>query len=105
MRQVFYDILIRKKLPEDKARKCADVFTENSIDGVLSHGVNRFHRFVTTIEKGIVDPFASPSRIKKIGALEQWHGQSGLGITNAFASTDRVIALAAEHGLGCVALA
>lgn len=105
MRQVFYNALIKRNLPEAKARKCADVFTQNSLDGVLSHGVNRFHRFVTTIEKGIIDPFGEPSCIKKMGALEQWHGHSGLGITNALASTERAMALASEQGIGCVALA
>lgn len=103
MRQTFYKILLRK-LPEAKARICADVFTENSLDGVLSHGVNRFHRFVTVIEKGIVNPHSEPTCIRQSGALEQWHGHSGLGITNALTSTDRAIELAAEHGLGCVAL-
>jgi 3-dehydro-L-gulonate 2-dehydrogenase len=105
MRQMFYDILLKKKLPDDKARKCADVFTNNSIDGVLSHGVNRFYRFVTAIEKGIVDPFAEPTCVKQLGALEQWHGHSGLGITNALACTERAMEIASMHGLGCVALA
>jgi 3-dehydro-L-gulonate 2-dehydrogenase len=105
MRQVFYEILVKRKLPEQKARTCADVFTENSLDGVLSHGVNRFHRFVTLIEKGIIDPFSEPTCVKQIGALEQWHGHTGLGITNALNSTERAMALASVHGMGCVALA
>lgn len=105
MRQVFYDILLKRNLPEPKARQCADVFTRNSLDGVLSHGVNRFHRFVSMIEKGIIDPLSEPSCVKQIGALEQWHGHSGLGITNALACTDRALTLASGHGIGCVALA
>jgi 3-dehydro-L-gulonate 2-dehydrogenase len=104
MRKVFYDILVKRNLPEQKAQTCANVFTENSLDGVLSHGVNRFHRFVSLIEKGIIDAHSEPSCIKSIGALEQWHGHGGLGITNAFVSTDRAMTLAAQHGIGCVAL-
>src|SRR5688572_22534209 len=84
MRKVFYDILVKRNLPEQKAQTCANVFTENSLDGVLSHGVNRFHRFVSLIEKGILNVQSEPTCVKSIGALEQWHGHGGLGITNAF---------------------
>jgi 3-dehydro-L-gulonate 2-dehydrogenase len=104
MRNVFYDILIKRKLPEQKARTVADVFAGNSVDGVLSHGVNRFAKFVSFVEKGIIDLNAEPTCVKSIGALEQWHGHGGLGITNALKSTDRAMTLASQHGLGCVAL-
>jgi 3-dehydro-L-gulonate 2-dehydrogenase len=104
MRLVFYRILLQMQLPEDKAQKCADVFTENSVDGVLSHGVNRFARFVKLIDKGIIDPRAEPSCTKSIGALEQWNGNGGLGITNAFFSTARAMSLADKNGIGCVAM-
>jgi 3-dehydro-L-gulonate 2-dehydrogenase len=104
MRQVFYDILVKRNLPEQKARTCASVFTGNSVDGVLSHGVNRFHRFVSLIEKGIIDAHSEPTCVKSVGALEQWHGHGGLGITNALTSTDRAMTLASQHGIGCIAL-
>lgn len=104
MRQLFYEILTNRKLPQDKARKCADVFTENSAEGVLSHGVNRFHRFVTLLDKAAIDPFAEPLCVHQAGALEQWNGNNGLGITNAIACTERAIALASDNGLGCVAI-
>lgn len=105
LRETFYEILVKRNVSPKKAAICADVFTENSVDGVLSHGVNRFHRFVTLIDKRVLDPSTEPTCVKAIGALEQWHGHCGLGITNALNSTERVMTLATAHGLGCVALA
>ncbi|HEY0653513.1 MAG TPA: 3-dehydro-L-gulonate 2-dehydrogenase [Chryseosolibacter sp.] len=104
MRQLFYEILLRRNVPDERARKCADVFTENSADGVLSHGVNRFNRFVTLIDKRVIDALAEARCVKQVGALEQWHGHNGLGIINALAATNRAMDLASVHGLGCVAL-
>ena len=40
----------------------------------------------------------------RAGGIEQWDGQSGPGPLNALSCVDRAIALASEHGIGCVAL-
>ena len=47
---------------------------------------------------------ATPSLVLGHGALERWHGSSGIGNFNAFASMERAISLARSHGLGAVAL-
>lgn len=39
-----------------------------------------------------------------MGAWEQWDGHLGPGPLNAFTSMERALALAREHGLGCIAL-
>jgi len=39
----------------DRAHLCATLFADASRDGVASHGLNRFPRFIDTIRKGIVD--------------------------------------------------
>lgn len=44
-------------LPEDAA-DAAMIFAQNSLAGVYSHGLNRFPRFVTYLEKGSIDPSA-----------------------------------------------
>jgi 3-dehydro-L-gulonate 2-dehydrogenase len=87
-----------------RAESCAQLFAETTCDGVYTHGVNRFPRFVAMIRNGNVDVNAEPRRLAGIGALERWDGQKGPGNLNAQASMERAIALSREHGVGCVAL-
>lgn len=101
----FYSILLKNKIPKTKAKVCAEVFMANSLDGVYSHGVNRFSKFISFVQQGLVQPDHDPVSIAKIGAMEQWDGQSGIGITNGLACSDRSMEIASEHGIGCVALA
>jgi 3-dehydro-L-gulonate 2-dehydrogenase len=104
MQEVFYGILLKHRLPESKAKICAEVFTANSLDGVYTHGVNRFPKFVKLIQKGVIKIDNGASCISKANAIEQWNGNAGIGITNALTCTHRAIELASEFGMGCIAL-
>ncbi len=104
MHDRFTDILIRLKFAKDKAEKCASVFTDNSLDGVYTHGVNRFPRFVQYIKDGFVKVHEVPSLQHKFGGIEQWNGNLGPGIVNATHATETVMGLAKQNGIGCVAL-
>jgi 3-dehydro-L-gulonate 2-dehydrogenase len=88
-----------------RADPCARLFAETTRDGVYTHGINRFPRFVATIRNGRVDPAAEPECAAHCGALERWDGHHGAGNLNALAAMERAIALGREHGIGCVALA
>jgi 3-dehydro-L-gulonate 2-dehydrogenase len=88
-----------------RADLCARLFAESSAAGVASHGLNRFPRFLRMIENGSVDIGAEPVRVESFGALERGDGRRGPGNLNAWASMTRAIALAGQHGVGCVALA
>ncbi len=101
---VFLRVLARAGLEPDRAGLCAQLFADASRDGVASHGLNRFPRFIRTIERGIVDVRARPERVAAIGGLERWDGRRGPGNLNAHASMARAIAIAREHGAGSVAL-
>jgi 3-dehydro-L-gulonate 2-dehydrogenase len=90
---------------ETRAEMCARLFAETTCDGVYSHGLNRFPRFVATIRNGNVDPAAERRAAARFGALERWDGQRGPGNLNAHAAMARAIALSGEHGIGCVAMA
>ena len=63
----------------DRADLCAQLFAEASRDGVSSHGLNRFPRFLETIRNGVVDIQAEPRRVAQVGAgaLERWDGLTG----------------------------
>ncbi len=97
-------ILIEKGFEIQRADLCARLFVDASRDGVHSHGLNRFPRFIKTIENGIVDIHATPELVSSRGALEQWDGHRGAGNLSAYASMSRAISLAHASGVGCVAL-
>jgi 3-dehydro-L-gulonate 2-dehydrogenase len=107
--QELHDVLARiltgTGMTLDRATLCASLFADASRDGVSSHGVNRFPRFVRMIRAGIVDVDGRPERVASTGALERWDGKSGPGNLNAHECMDRALALARDHGIGCVALA
>ncbi len=104
MQDRFTGILIREGFTKDKALKCAFVFTDNSLDGVYTHGVNRFPRFIQYIQDGFVKVNETPLLENKFGGIEQWNGNLGPGILNAIHATETVMGLAKQNGIGCVAL-
>src|SRR5690606_34344884 len=104
MEEIFFTILSTHGFKSDKARTCARIFMENSLEGVYTHGVNRFPRLVQYIREGVVQVDHEPECKHAWGGLEQWDGQSGPGPLNALACTDRAVTLADQHGIGCVAL-
>ena len=89
----------------ERARLCARLFADASRDGVHSHGLNRFPRFVTQIQNGTINIHSSPQLVTATGPLERWDGKLGPGPLNAYQSMERAITLARKHGIACVALA
>ena len=79
MQTVFNQILLHKGMEPERASLCAQLFTQASLDGVYSHGLNRFPRFIDFIDKGYVDIHARPSLTLSLGALERWDGPGGPG--------------------------
>jgi 3-dehydro-L-gulonate 2-dehydrogenase len=105
MRHEFMRILVKHGFTQEKAEHCSDIFVNNSIDGVITHGVNRFARFILYINEGCINVQAEPSLIKNLGAIEQWDGNLAPGPLNAVFCTNRAMELASNSGIGCVALA
>ncbi len=87
-----------------RAELCALLFAETTCDGVYTHGINRFSRFVAMVRNGSIDVNAEPVAVARFGALERWDGRSGPGNLNAYAAMQRAMALSREHGIGCVAM-
>ena len=96
--------LLRAGLDEKRAAQLADVFAGNSADGVYSHGVNRYMRFLGEVEKGIVDLKAETEVVSSFGALEVRDAHFGIGPINAEDAMARAVALSKEHGIACVAV-
>ena len=89
----------------ERARRCAQLFADTDRDGVYTHGLNRFPRFLSMIQSGLIDIHAEPVPIAGSGPLERWDGKLGPGNLNASQCMERAIALSQTHGMGCVALA
>ncbi len=100
----FRRVLIDRGANENKASDCARIFAQNSLDGVYSHGANRFPLFVEYIDKGYIKLNAQPECVASLGAIEQWNGNEGIGNTNAEIAMNRAMELADKYGIGCVAL-
>ena len=97
-------ILVNTGFKKEKAERLAMAFTQNSLDGIYTHGINRFPRFIDYTRKGFVKPDAEPTLKSKNYGIEQWDGNLGPGILNAIASTNQSMKLADEFGIGSVAL-
>ncbi len=100
----FKRVLTKKGCEGEIAELSARLMAETSLDGVYSHGVNRFARVVDYIDKGYINPNARPTRVDGIGAFERWDAHLGLGNVTAKLAMDRAIELARTQGIGCVAL-
>lgn len=100
----FKRVLSELAFTEAKTEIIAATFAENSRDGVYTHGLNRFPVFIQYVKDGLININADPVKISAFGALEQWDGNWGPGILNARFAMSRAIELAAENGIGCVAL-
>lgn len=102
--QKFKGILISRGFSEENALDAATVFAKNSLDGIYSHGVNRFPRVVSYLDKGEIDPKAIATCELQMKAFERWNGHRGFGPLNAKIAMDRACELAKEYGIGVVAL-
>lgn len=104
MYATFENILLKLGFPKVRAEECAQVFTNNSLEGICTHGVNRFPRFVQYVKDGHVKSEAVPTLKNQFGGIEQWEGNLGAGPSNAIFATNKAMDLASKHGIGCVAL-
>ena len=104
MYDTFLQALLKHGFTPEKAASCASIFAINSAEGIYTHGVNRFPRFISYIRSGYIKVDQGPSRIGGFGAIEQWNGNLGPGPLNAIDASDHAMALASAHGIGCIAL-
>ena len=105
MHSAFNRILLKHGLNREHAEKCAGIFSVNSLEGIYSHGVYRFPRFIDYIKKGYINISAKPELIHAAGVLEQWNGRLAPGPLNAEFCTNRAMEIAEDNGMGCVAIA
>ena len=100
----FKRVLISRGFNEKLAADAAAVFAQNSLDGIYSHGINRFPRVVSYLDKGEIKPDSVAECIDAQGAIERWEGHRGFGPLNARIAMDRACELTKQYGVGVVAL-
>ena len=101
---VLKEKLVKHGCSEEIAERSARNLASSTRDGVMSHGVYRFTRLVSMIDRGIVKAGEKPVCVKSLGAIEVWDGKYGVGNTNAEDAMNRAIELADKNGIGCVAM-
>ena len=104
MKQEFIRVLKSRGFSDVRAEAAATVFAQNSLDGIFSHGLNRFPVVIDYLDKGGIDPSIEPTCVQAMGAMERWDGHRGFGPLNAKLAMDRACELAKKHGIGLVAL-
>lgn len=104
LKALFYEKLIKYGASPSLAEESSKLFADNTLDGVYSHGINRFPRVISYIQKGYIKLDAKPTLAESFGAIERWDGNLGMGNTNAAFLTNRAIELAEKYGIGAVAV-
>lgn len=89
---------------DDHAKALANIFLDAELDGVKTHGLTRFPRFISEIKKGYINTNVSAEVVRTFGGWEMWDGHAAPGPLNAVRCTDRVVELAKKHGIACVGL-
>ncbi|MGE5604168.1 MAG: Ldh family oxidoreductase, partial [Bacteroidota bacterium] len=72
----FLRVLLKIGFSQERAELCARLFADTSRDGVYTHGLNRFPRFIEYIREGYIDIHAVPELVEASGALERWDGKA-----------------------------
>lgn len=104
MQDVLQQLFLQHRFTDEKARLLAQIFTENTLSGVNSHGINRVPLFIKYVKNGVVKVDAEAEKAETCGCIERWDGHLGPGIINAVKCTNRAVELAKQHGMGLVAL-
>ena len=102
--EMLQNILLKYNVNDSDSLEVATMFAQNSLDGIYSHGANRFPVFIDAIKKGHVLVGNKLILEDSFGGFERWNGNQGIGILNAKASMNRALELSKENGIGIVAL-
>jgi len=101
----FEKVLVSRGMDGPSAKLSATMIAETSLEGVYTHGANRFYSYVKNIDDKVVDVHARAELVGRFGALERWDGKMGPGNLNARLCMKRAIEMAKESTIACVALA
>ncbi|SMF56063.1 3-dehydro-L-gulonate 2-dehydrogenase [Alteromonadaceae bacterium Bs31] len=87
-----------------KAQQLAAIFTEAEFDGITTHGLKRFPRFIEEIEKNMVNTQNQPSIEFQSAGWMLINGKQGPGPLSAAFATEQAVTLAESSGIALVGL-
>ncbi len=90
--------------PAEIAQHVAESLVLTNLTGHDSHGIMRVKVYVAQITAGRLKPQAAPILQKRFGAIAILDGQWGFGQVTAKVGAELAAEIAAEQGIGCVAL-
>lgn len=100
----FKRVLLSRGFDDTSAIEAANVFAQNSLDGIYSHGTNRFARIISFIDHGGINPKSTYEVTDSFGAIERWNGHQAFGPLNAKRAMDRACDIALDFGVGVVSV-
>jgi len=62
-------VLLNNGFDKSRAKECALLFANTDLDGVRSHGINRFLLFLDFVKKGYVNPSKNPEIESSLGVF------------------------------------
>ena len=105
LKATFEEILKSRGIKEETARISAENFAASSADGVYTHGVNRFPKVISYLERGLINGNGEPERVFSMGAVETLGRPHGPGERQREKRPwTRACGLASLHGIAMVAL-
>lgn len=104
LQSTFERVLLKYNFSAIKAALCSQIFADNSLDGVYSHGLNRFPVFIEHLKNGLVNPEAEPELLSENGSLIIYDGHLAPGMYNATIAMQKAIDTAKVNGIACISL-
>ena len=77
MKETFRSILLKHGFGDEEAEIASSIFADNSLDGVYTHGLNRFPKIIEDTDKGLINPSARAETVFRAGSFERWNGHRG----------------------------
>lgn len=97
-------IFVAAGTPDDIARYVAESLVTTNLTGHDSHGIIRVRGYIAQIRNGSIKPDAQPIIERQMGAIAVLDGRWGFGQVTARAGAALAQEIAAQQGIGCVAL-
>jgi len=94
--------LLSEHFEQAEAKALATIFTEAEFDGLITHGLKRFPRFMDEISRGWVEPKALPKIIFSSNNWAVIDGQHGPGPLNALFAVKTAIKKAKENSVALI---
>lgn len=104
LKTTLFNVLISLGVKNNDSETLSEVIANSTLDGIQSHGVNRFPLLVEYIQKGYIKSNSKPTIIHSDNNFLQIDGKFGFGILNAQYCTDKAIEIASNNGIGFVTI-